>query len=121
MARTLTEWRGKNDNAKVPDRVRLRVFLHFNGICQCGCGRKIVPGEKWRLDHRRALILGGEHAESNFQPILEAHDKSKIRGEVAEKSWTYRKRKANLGIKKPRTIRQWRRFNGEIVTAPRER
>lgn len=121
MARTLAEWIGKTDDAKVPDRVKLRVFLHFDGRCQCGCRRTIRSGEPWRLDHKRALILGGEHRESNFQPILVEHDKSKIRGEVAEKSWTYRKRKANHGIKKPRTITSWRRFDGSPVYASRER
>jgi 5-methylcytosine-specific restriction protein A len=33
----------------------------------------------------------------------------------------YRKRAKHLGVKKPRTIRSWRRFDGTIVHADRER
>lgn len=121
MARELPEWIGKTDDDKVPDRIKLRVFFRFDGRCQCGCNRKIATGEPWRLDHKHALILGGEHRESNFQPILVEHDRSKVRGEVKEKARTYRKRKANFGIKKPRTITSWRRFDGTPVYASRDR
>lgn len=102
MTRALPEWVAKHDDEAVPPRVRLRVFLCFGGRCQCGCNRTIRPGERWRLDHKKALILGGEHRESNFQPILEEHDRAKVKAEVAEKARTYRKRMSNYGQKQSR-------------------
>ena len=100
MTRALLEWIAKNDDQRVPDRVKLRVFLRFDGRCQCGCNRKIMSGEAWRLDHKLALILEGEHREGNFQPILVEHDKAKVRSEVREKSRTYKRRARHYGIRK---------------------
>ena len=44
--RSVAEWIGKTDNAKAPNRVRLRVFLRYDGKCWL-TGRKIRPGDKW--------------------------------------------------------------------------
>jgi len=121
MSRAVPIWFGKTDNTRVPDRVRLRIFERYNGRCQCGCYRKIVAGEAWQLDHKQALINGGPHAEDNLWPLLSEHHKGKTRQDVAQKSKTYRMGRRHAGIRKPRTIRAWRRFNGEKVFAGRER
>lgn len=52
--RSVDEWIGKNDDAAIPPRVRLRVFEKFGGICQLS-NRKIMAGEAWDLDHIKAL------------------------------------------------------------------
>lgn len=104
MSRSTKEWIATNDDQRVPDRVKLRVFLRFDGRCQCGCNRTIRSGEAWRLDHKVALILGGSHRETNFQPILTEHDKAKVRGEVREKSKTYSRRKRHYGIRKAKGL-----------------
>lgn len=120
MTRAVAEWIGKNDDEPVPDRVRVRVFLKFKGICQ-ECGVKITT-KRWICDHRKAIINGGENREKNLGPIHEAcDDKIKTPRDVKIKAKTYRMQKRNLGVKKPRTIRAWRRFSGEIVYAGRER
>lgn len=121
MSRAVAEWVGKNDNTKIPDHVKVRVFLRFDGRCACGCNRRIASGESWQADHIIALINGGVHAESNLQPLLTEHHKTKTRTDVAEKARTYRTVKRHIGVKKQRTITRWRKFDGTIVTARRER
>lgn len=115
MTRALPEWIGKTPDSAVPPRVKLRIFLRFDGKCQCGCGRKIVTGELWELEHATALINGGAHRESNMRPFLFGHQKDKTRADVAEKSVTYRKRRAHHGIKRPGRTIPGRKFNGEPI------
>ena len=120
MTRSTPEWIAKHDDEKIPPRVRLRVFEGHKGICWLS-GRRIQAGEAWECDHIVALVNGGEHRESNLAPALSAPHKAKTKLDVAEKSRVTRKRQKFLGIKRPRTIRSWRRFDGSIVHAGRER
>lgn len=71
--RSVPEWIGANVDSPVPDRVRMRVFLKFKGICQ-ECTVKII-GKRWVCDHRIAIINGGENRERNLGPIHEACDR----------------------------------------------
>jgi 5-methylcytosine-specific restriction enzyme A len=96
------------------------VFDRHNGVCHLS-GRRIRPGEAWDCDHVVALVNGGEHREGNLAPALKAAHAVKTKADVAEKSITARKRTKHLGIKKPRTIRSWRKFDGTIVHAERDR
>jgi hypothetical protein len=91
---------GKTPDAAVPPRVRVRIFDRYDGRCQCGCGRKIVTGERWDCEDEIAIINGGERRESNLRPFLTEHHKVKTRQDVAIKSRNYRRRKRDLGIKK---------------------
>src|SRR5262245_28787116 len=100
MAREVPEWIGKDDNDRVPNRVRARVFYRFEGTCMCGCARKIWPGELWECDHRIALINGGENRENNLWPLLKDHHKEKSADDVDEKSKVYRLRQRHLGLRK---------------------
>lgn len=100
MSRSTDEWIGKTDDAKIPPRVRLRVFERHGGICHIS-GRRIQAGEAWECDHIIALINGGEHRERNLAPALTAPHRSKTREDVAEKARTARKRQKYLGIRKP--------------------
>lgn len=120
MSREVPEWVGKDDNAAIPPRVRLRIFLRAGGICHLS-GRAIRPSDKWDCDHIVALINGGEHREFNLAPALTDFHKVKTAADVKQKAKNDRVRKRHLGIKKPRTIRAWRKFNGEVVHAPRDR
>lgn len=120
MSRSNPEWIGKTDDAKVPPRVRLRVFERYHGYCYLS-GAKIMPGDAWELEHVVALINGGEHRESNLAPALGKPHKVKSRRDMAVKSKNYRVRARHAGIKKPRSITRWRRFDGTIREAGRER
>jgi 5-methylcytosine-specific restriction protein A len=94
--RSLPEWVGKTDDEPVPRRVRARVFLRFDGICQ-ECSVKI-RAKRWICDHRTALINGGENRERNLGPIHEACDKTKTASDVAVKSKVARVRNKHLGL-----------------------
>lgn len=100
MSRSVAEWVGKNDDARPPAHVRLRIFERHQGHCHFS-GRRIMPGEHWDVDHVVALVNGGRNAESNMAPILRGKPhKDKTAADVAEKSRTYRKRSAHVGLMK---------------------
>jgi 5-methylcytosine-specific restriction protein A len=98
MSRTPPEWIAKNDDAKVPPRVRLRVFDRHDGRCHI-TGRKIQPGDAWDLDHVIALCNGGEHRENNMAPALRDKHREKTADDVALKSDAYNTRMAHLGFR----------------------
>lgn len=102
--RRVPEWIGKTDDAKVPDRVRLRVFLDNEGICWLS-KRKIASGEPWDLDHKIALINGGQHRENNLAPALRDKHREKTAEDVAEKSSVYRKALFDKGIRPPSRLK----------------
>ena len=101
MARKVAEWVGKTPDSKVPDRVRLRIFKAYEGCCYLS-GRPIRPGEAWELEHKVALILGGEHRESNLAPALSEFHKPKTAAEMKIKAKTDAIAKKHLGIKRPK-------------------
>lgn len=117
MSRNVDEWQGATDSTPVPPRVRIRVFERDGGVCQCGCKIVIRPGMKWQTDHKVALINGGKNRESNLTTLLTDHHKVKTARDLSIKSKTSAMRAKHLGIKKRRTIRKWRKFNGQIVEA----
>lgn len=100
MSRAVELWAGKTDDAKVPPRVRLRVFEAHGGRCWIS-GRKIGPGDKWELDHKVALINGGRHAEDNLAPALADKHREKTDEDVAIKSKTARIRAKHMGVFPP--------------------
>ncbi len=118
--RTVEEWVGQNDNTAIPPRVKVRVFERCNGHC-CDCGVRIVGSIRPEFDHVTAIANGGRNAESNLQLLCKPCHAEKTKGDVAEKKLLYRKKLRAIGIKKPRTIRSWRRFDGSPVYASRER
>ena len=100
MPRALPEWIGKTADTPAPQRVRVRVFERCYG--RCGqCQRKIVTGERWTLEHIKALINGGENRESNLGVTCDWCLPGKNAADVAEKSASYRKRSAHIGAKAP--------------------
>ena len=119
MSRSVKEWIGKTDDAKVPPRVRLRVFEAAGGICHLS-QRKIQPGEKWELEHKVALILGGEHRETNMAPALVAPHKEKTAAEMKVKSKIAAVRKKHLGITRPKqSIRSGSNFGSKPKSEPK--
>lgn len=115
IGRSTEEWIGATPDTPVPPRVRDRQFLRDGGICQCGCGTKIRPGDKWDTDHKVAIINGGENRESNLTTLLAGHHKKKTADDVAEKAKVARIRMKHNGIKPKKKKMGCRKFNGEIV------
>lgn len=111
MSRSVALWVGSTDDAKVPPRVRLRIFEREGGRCHLS-GRKIMPGDEWDLDHKLALCNGGRHAEDNLFPALRDKHREKTAGDVALKAKTDRIRKKHLGIfpKSPTPLKSGRGF-----------
>ncbi|TGT64146.1 HNH endonuclease [bacterium M00.F.Ca.ET.159.01.1.1] len=94
--RDIEEWVGSSPNAKVPDRIRDRVFFRANGICHISGRKIIVPRDRWQLEHVKPLSMGGEHRESNMRPALIDAHKGKTSDEAAARAKADRiRRKAN--------------------------
>lgn len=96
MARAVPEWVGATPDTPVPPRVRVRVFEAYNGRCYLS-GKKIMPGDKWEIEHKRAIINGGENRESNLAPALKDKHAEKTLDDLAEKSKVYRMKAKHLG------------------------
>lgn len=103
-ARSVPEWIGSTPDAKVPPRVRLRIFEREEGRCHLS-GRKIRPGDLWDLDHKVALVNGGEHRESNLFPAMRDKHHKKTAEDVAEKAKTYAVRAAHILPRGPSRMR----------------
>lgn len=99
--RSVDEWIGSSPDAKIPDRVRLRVFEAHGGVCHL-TGRKIRPGDQWDMDHVQALCNGGEHRESNLAPALRQAHREKTAEDVSQRAKDDRVRKKHLGIYRPK-------------------
>lgn len=119
--RRVTEWIGSTPDSKIPDRVRLRVAERDGWICQCGCGRAILPWDKWETDHTRALVNGGENRESNLRTLLLQCHQLKTAQDIAEKSKVYRVKRRHRGLRAPsrfacaRSGKFKKKLNGEVV------
>ena len=124
--RSVPEWIGKTPDTAIPSRVRLRVFEAHDGTCAL-TGRKIHPGDQWDCDHKQALANGGEHRESNLQPVLREAHRKKTAEDVKLKAKADRVRKKHLGLKTPKSPlpcgkgSKWKRkINGETVRREEE-
>lgn len=96
--RSVPEWIGATPDTPVPPRVKVRIWEREDGKCHI-TGRKIRPGEKWELEHKQALSLGGEHRESNLAPALVIPHRKKTAIDRRIKAKNDRVRKRHLGIK----------------------
>jgi 5-methylcytosine-specific restriction endonuclease McrA len=108
--RSIEEWIASSPDAKVPQYVRDRAFARAKGRCHLS-GRKILPGDKWELEHVKALALGGGHRESNLAPAIVVAHKEKTAAEVGIISKADRmRRKANGTWPKSKTPLRGRGF-----------
>jgi 5-methylcytosine-specific restriction enzyme A len=103
-------------------QVKRDAFLRANGCCEGeNCGAKLSLG-KFHYDHQIPDGLGGEPTLENCQVLCAPCHKIKTtKQDVPAIAKTKRIQDRQRGIKKPRTIRSWRRFNGEPVYASRDR
>jgi len=115
--REVPEWIGRNDDSAIPARIKLRIYHRAKGRC-AKCELHWLNGQ---YDHVIPLVIGGENRESNLQFLCVPCHQAKTVLDVKLKAKVARVQKRHLGIKKPRTIRSWRKFNGTVVHAPRER
>lgn len=116
MPRAVPEWIGKTDDARAPTSVQLRVTDRQDGHCmECPTRTGL------QCDHIEPLADGGQNRESNLQMLCTYHHKLKTGREAMERGKVRRVKAKHIGIKKPRSITGWRRFDGSPVRAGRER
>jgi len=103
-------------------QVKRDAFVRANGNCEGhGCGARLHVG-KFHYDHEIPDGLGGEPTLDNCKVLCMACHKVKTTTkDIPAIAKAKRISDRQKGIKKPRTIRAWRRFDGTIVHAPRER
>lgn len=102
MSREVKEWIGKDDNAAIPPRVKLRIKARANDCCQV-CGVRVRYGGQF--DHRPALINGGENRESKIEFVCKNCHSSRTKQDLAIKRVTARKQKHLSGFEgKKRTF-----------------
>lgn len=85
------------------------------------CLEHIPAGEPFIDEHVIPLELGGSNDPSNRGPAHVGCAKIKTKRDQKVIAKAKRLRARHLGMKKPRTIRQWRKFDGTPVYAGRER
>lgn len=99
MVRSVDEWIGKTDDERAPKRVRDRIIVQ-NPFCHL-CGGAVMVGDKWDLDHVKALINGGENREGNLRPAHRKCHVEKTALDVAEKARIARIRQKHNGSARP--------------------
>ena len=118
MSRAVELWAGATDDAKIPDRVKLRIWYREGGRCSL-TGRKIMPGEPFDYEHRIALCNGGRHAEDNIVLVLRGKvHQAKTAKDVAIRAKTDRMAKKHIGIRKRSSLTHptlKRTMSGEVI------
>jgi len=120
MPRATQEWIGKDDNAPIPPRVKLRVRSRADQCCQ-NCGIRVRYGGE--IDHVVALVnwiatAQAQHGnrESNLRFLCKACHGAKTKADVVIKSRAAKTQKRMAGFDKPRRgFWAWRKFDGTIV------
>jgi len=100
--------------------VKAQAALRANGRCQ-GCPCRTGVGNIF-YDHIVPDALGGEPTLENCQVLCKTcHDDKTRKTDVPRIAKTKRQGRKHMGIKKARTIRAWRKFDGTPVYVGRER
>ncbi len=98
------------------------AFLRCGGHCEGeNCGARLLAGD-FHYDHIIPDALGGEPTLDNCQVLCRACHKVKTgKQDIPRIAKTKRISDREKGIRKPRTITRWRRFDGSVVEAGRQR
>jgi len=80
--RAVDEWIADHPDQDIPRRVKARILLRFDGRCALS-GVKIPLGEV-DFDHITRRRDGGEHRESNLQPVWRPKHRDKTARENSD-------------------------------------
>jgi 5-methylcytosine-specific restriction endonuclease McrA len=116
----MTQDVGTTPRKPLTPRQRLAMFEAHKGIC-CICETKIQAGTAWIDEHVIPLALGGTNDPENRAPAHAACAAVKTKADLSNIAKAKRVKQRHIGIKKPRTLTKWRRFDGSVVHASRER
>lgn len=101
-------------------RTKQEAFERSKGLCE-RCTTKLFTG-KFRYNHRIPDGIGGEPTLQNCEVLcLNCDGPQTYTIDLPRIAKAKRIRKKHIGIKKPRRITRWRRFDGSIVIASKER
>ena len=105
-----------NNRKEFSAKSKLEGFERCNGYCEGdNCGIKL---RKWHADHRIPCAMGGDNSIDNLQCLCEqCHSTKTSEKDLPAIAKTKRIRRRAAGIRKRRTMRAWRRFDGSIVHA----
>lgn len=100
-------------------KTKLAAFQRANGHCE-QCTARLAPGNV-EYDHRIACELGGDNSPENCVVLCKTCHRAKTRGDAGAIAKAKRRERKAAGIRKPRSIRAWRKMDGTPVYAARER
>lgn len=95
--RSVDEWIGASPDAKIPARVRQRVYDRYKGTCYLS--GILIAGKPWEVEHVKPLHMGGEHRETNLAPALVDQHAIKTAAEAKVKAKADRAARAASGAK----------------------
>lgn len=100
-------------------KIKAEAFKRCAGHCE-ECTRKLYAGD-FHYDHDDPDGLTGEPTLSNCRVLCRSCHAVKTRKDVGDIARAKRRERQHAGIKRPRSITRWRKFDGSIVEAERER
>src|SRR5258705_8837793 len=108
------------ERQEVPAKGRVAAMERAKKRCE-RCPALLIPG-KFRYNHRIPDALGGQPTLDNCEVLCLACDSVQTyTKDIPAIAKSKRIRRREAGVRKPRTIRAWRKFNGAAVFADRER
>lgn len=108
-----------SDRQEFSKAVKLEAWNRAGGRCE-KCTTKLY-GHQTEYHHDKECTFGGDATIANCIVLCRACHSNITRGRAKDISKSNRIRNRNIGIKRPRTIRAWRKFDGTPVFAPRAR
>lgn len=101
-------------------KIKIAAFQRAEGRCE-RCRALLCPG-KFRYNHRIPDQLGGEPTLENCEVLcLGCDSEQTYKIDIPAIAKSKRVRARHAGVRKPRTIMTWRRFDGSVVRANRDR
>lgn len=107
-------------------KTKVLAFQRSGGRCEGilangkRCGLKLQTC-RITFDHRIPDQLGGEPTLQNCQVLGWCCDRPKTKTDQGNIAKAKRRERKHVGIRKPRSITRWRKFNGDAVIVSRHR
>lgn len=102
-------------------KIRIAAYTRSGGHCENAFCQIVLQPGRIQYDHVIPAELGGEPTLANCQVLCAQCHKEKTSNDQGDIAKAKRRELKHAGIKKPRSITRWRKFNGDKVEAPRER